>query len=118
MRRNVGRPTIAPHKRKTRVHLSIAPYLIEEIDNNLTYSQSRSEYIVKAIKVALNQEEELVTLEDADAHACLVKLLSTGLIEWDLFMSLQEKYRERPNYYTIENRNARFKKQFDANNDE
>lgn len=118
MRKNVGRPTIAPHKRKTRVHLSIAPYLIEEIDNDLTYSQSRSEWIVKAIKKQLHDDEPMLTLEEANAHDCLVKLLSTGLIEWDNFMSLQEKYRERPEYYTIANRNARFKKEFDEKNGE
>jgi len=113
VRRNVGRPTIAPHRRKTRIHLSITPSLIEDIDNDCNYNESRSQWITKAIKNKLSEEDELLTLEEASAHDALVKLLSTGLIDHDLFMSLQEKYREKPDYYTIANRNARFKKAFE-----
>jgi len=115
MRRNVGRPTIPAHRRKTRIHLSITPSLIEEIDNDCTWNESRSQWITRAIKNKLNEEEPLMTFVEASAHDCLVKLVSTGLIDHDLFMSLQEKYRERPEFYQTHARTDRLKKEFEDN---
>ena len=116
MRRNVGRPTIAAHKRKTRIHLSITPTLIEEIDNKCTWNESRSQWITRAIKNKLNEEEPLMTFLDSSAHDCLVKLFSTGLIEHDLFMSLQDKYRERPEFYHEDAKTLRLKKEYENEN--
>jgi hypothetical protein len=115
MRRNVGRPTIPAHRRKTRIHLSITPSLIEEIDNNCEWNESRSQWITRAIKNKLNEEEPLMTFVEASAHDCLQKLLSSGLIDFDLFISLQEKYRERPEYYSVQARTDRLKKEYQEN---
>lgn len=115
MRRNVGRPSIPAHKRKTRIHLSIAPTLIEEIDNDRRWNQSRSQYIVSAIVSRLNEEEPLMTFIESDAIDCLTRLFSMGVLDYTNYSLLKEKVRESPDKYTIQAELNRKKQDFDRN---
>jgi len=116
MRRNVGRPSIPAHKRKTRIHLSIAPTLIEEIDNDRRWNQSRSQYIVSAIKKQLSEEEPLMLFIESDAIDCLTRLFSMGVLDYTNYSILKEKVREAPEKYTIQAETNRKKQEYEENN--
>lgn len=94
MRKNVGRPTIPAHKRKTRIHLSITPSLIEEIDNTRRWNESRSQFIVTAIKKSLDDEEDMLYFQDATVENHLAILFSKEVIGHDLFFALRDKFRD------------------------
>lgn len=117
VRRNVGRPSIPAHKRKTRIHVSIAPTLIEEIDNDRRWNQSRSQYIVAAVVSRLNEEEPLMTFIESDAIDCLTRLFSMGVLDYTNYTLLKEKVRESPEKYTIQAELNRKKQDFDRNSD-
>ena len=113
MRRSVGRPTIAPHKRKVRIHLSIPPTLIEEIDEDKRWNQSRSQYIVSAIKKQLSEEEPLMLFIESNAEDCLTRLFSMGVLDYTNYSLLKEKVRDNPERYTIQAELNRKKQDFD-----
>lgn len=117
VRRNVGRPSIAPHKRKTRIHLSIPPTLVEDIDEDRRWNQSRSQYIVSAIKKQLSEDEPLMLFIESNAEECLTRLFSMGVLDYTTYSLLKEKVRESPDKYTIQAELNRKKQDFDRKAD-
>lgn len=113
MRRNVGRPSIAAHKRKIRIHLSIPPTLVEEIDEDKRWNQSRSQYIVSAIKKQLSEEEPLMLFIESNAEDCLTRLFSMGVLDYTNYSLLKEKVRKSPEKYTIQAELNRKKQDYD-----
>ena len=117
MRRNVGRPSIPAHKRKTRIHLSIAPTLIEEVDNDRRWNQSRSQYIVSAIKKQLSEEEPLLLFIESNAIDCLTRLFSMDVLDYTNYSLLRDKVRASPDKYTIQAETNRLKQEYDRKSD-
>lgn len=118
MKKRVGRPSIAAHKRKIRIHLSIPPNLIEEIDEDIratNWRLSRSKYIVRAIKDKLEAEEEILRFDESTAEQVVTRLFSLGAISWEMFHQIRDQIRERPEYYTLEARYNRLRSEYGSN---
>jgi hypothetical protein len=121
MKKRVGRPSIPAHRRKIRIHLSIPPTLIEEIDEDIratNWRLSRSKYIVGAIKDRLQAEEQIMRFDESSAEDCLVRLFGQGVISLDLMQSLRDKVRERPEFYTMAARHKRLKSEYRSKSDD
>ena len=56
MKKSVGRPRKANKVKKEQISINLPRVLIDKLNNQLSYSQSRSRYVESAIRTVLDQE--------------------------------------------------------------
>lgn len=91
MKRPVGRPRKAQAVRRQQISVHLPQTMVSELDNRLSWSQSRSKFIESAIKEKLNGDFDFTSITNLQL---LGMLFSREIINFDLFTSLKKQVEE------------------------
>lgn len=91
MKRPVGRPRKAQAVRRQQISVHLPQTMVSELDNRLSWSQSRSKFIESAIKEKLDSDFDFTSITNLQL---LGMLFSREIINFDLFTSLKKQVEE------------------------
>lgn len=93
MKRPVGRPRKAQAVRRQQISVHLPQRMVSELDNRLSWNQSRSKFIEAAIKEKLDGDGDF-DYSSIPSKNLLGMLLNRDIINLDLLTSLKMRVEE------------------------
>ena len=91
MKRPVGRPRKAQATRRQQISVHLPQSMVAELDNQISWHQSRSKFIESAIKLKMYGDQDYGSIPTKNL---LAMLFNRDIINLDLFTSLMKQAAE------------------------